>query len=856
MNPMHTIRFETDCPGDTIHLHDEMELLYTLQGRCAVFADDKNFVLGKEDFAVFNPFSSHQLYREEGAHTLSLYIPIQLLNQAEIGTIYCISPLQPEKQASLALLRVRLAELFRDYTENADSRRLNLFAELLELLSILQQDFSPVFSQETSTSRTLKNPERRQNILRYLWEHYQEPITLKSTAAHFYLSDGHFSRLFQELTGRSFSDYLRSVRLSHARRLLLSSETSVTETALSCGFGNVNTFIDAFRREYGLTPGQFQRRSQTEASSLSSDRTGSMSFSVSSLSSVLDDATPGASDVSMSGNSSDLSGSCTNSRAVSYMNLLRHRTSEAKTNLLRLSGSDTIQADFTAESSPLHPVWNRMIGAGYARDLLLAIVQDSIRRSVKEIAFHGFLLHGIFQDEIGVCRRNADGTLRLNFVYLDLVLNLLVEELHTIPWLFLDYAPSCLAPSSSLRQFGDHIMNLPVSLSEWTWLITETLRHMVSVYGYPQVSSWKFSMEQAMQVSVGNCTMEEYKPFYLATFQAIRSVLPDAEIFGFGLDTGYAALEGNTELEELLLFARENHCLPDFLSFQCFFCDYSNFVDIAVDINETMDEVYPLSENENILSDELFQIRQLLKQHQILLPIGIIVSNPGMWGRTPGNDTCFLAAAIVKNAVQNRNQLVVFAPSGLTDYPQTLLPTNTMYHGGSGLITFNGIPKAAYSALMMLSSLSGDVISEGDGYLLTRAKNGDAFDLLLYHYCPYNLTCHRTTVLNPSEERNYDRYYEFEDNGAKSVHVFLKGLPVRPCHLETHYVNRDHGSSYDVWIKMGAPVHPDQALLHYLEYRSVFEATTDTTMPSPDGELTLSYLLEPHEVRVVHGVFE
>ena len=96
MNPMHTIRFETDCPGDTIHLHDEMELLYTLQGRCAVFADGKNFVLGKEDFAVFNPFSSHQLYREEGAHTLSLYIPIQLLNQAEIGTIYCISPLQPE----------------------------------------------------------------------------------------------------------------------------------------------------------------------------------------------------------------------------------------------------------------------------------------------------------------------------------------------------------------------------------------------------------------------------------------------------------------------------------------------------------------------------------------------------------------------------------------------------------------------------------------------------------------------------------------------------------------------------------------------------------------------------------------
>lgn len=88
-----------------------------------------------------------------------------------------------------------------------------------------------------------------------------------------------------------------------------------------------------------------------------------------------------------------------------------------------------------------------MIGAGYARDLLLAIVQDSIRRSVKEIAFQGFLLHGIFRDEIGVCRRNADGTLRLNFVYLDLVLNLLVEELHTIPGCFwITHHPALLRP--------------------------------------------------------------------------------------------------------------------------------------------------------------------------------------------------------------------------------------------------------------------------------------------------------------------------------------------------------------------------------------------------------------------------
>lgn len=816
------IRFETDCPGDTVHLHNEMELLYTLQGRCAVFSDHRNFVLKPEDFAVFNPFSSHQLYREEGAHTLSLFIPIHLLNQAGIGTVHCISPLQPEKQVNLDLIRVRLAEMFRDYTEYPSARRLNLFAELLELLSILQQDFSAGQADEDASSHALKKSERRQQLLSYVWEHYQKPITLKSDAAQFYLSKGHFSRLFQELSGKPFSDYLRSVRLSHARQALLQADTTVTDAALASGFGNINTFIDAFRREYSITPGQFLKHAQKEPQPFAPDER------------------PAAADA----------------ETISYMGLLRHRTSETKNNLLRLSGSDAIHADLSASGEPLDPVWKKMVGGSYARDLLFAVVQNSLRRGAREIGFDGYLLHGIFQDELGVCKRNPDGTLRFNFVYVDLIFKFLAEELHTTPWVVLDYTPRCLVTDDDLRPFGDHIMNLPSDLSEWTQLITSTLGHLIAIYGKKEVSSWKFSMEQAMQVSVGNCEMAEYKQFYLATFQAIKNMLPGAEIFGFGLDTGYVTLLENTELEELLEFSAENNCLPDLLSFQCFFCDYSAFVGASVDINNTADEVYPISENPDILSKELSQIQALLDRMQLSIPLAITVSSPGMWGRAPGNDTCFVAASVVKNALENRNRLCVFSGGGLTDYPESLLPTNTMYRGGPDLITYNGVPKASYAALMLLSRLKGLVIAEGPGYFLTRSESGNEFYLLLYHYCPYNLSRHRTTALTPEEERNYDCYYEFDDKGAKSVHVYLRGLPTAPIHPETHSVTREHGSSYDVWQKMGAPIHPDQNLLNYLEYRSVPEITTETTTPSPDGELTLSFLLEPHEVRVIHGTVD
>lgn len=85
-----------------------------------------------------------------------------------------------------------------------------------------------------------------------------------------------------------------------------------------------------------------------------------------------------------------------------------------------------------------------------------------------------------------------------------------------------------------------------------------------------------FSVEQAMQVSVGNCGMEEYKAFYLASYRAIKAVLPDARVLGFGLDTGFVALPEHHEFEELLLFSKEHGCVPDILGFQCFFVTIQN----------------------------------------------------------------------------------------------------------------------------------------------------------------------------------------------------------------------------------------------------------------------------------------
>ncbi len=816
------IFFETDCDrndSDELHIHDHAELIFSLSGNCSVFSENRSFVLKSEDFAVLNPFETHRLEREEGCHTLSLYIPTEILSDCGIGTVDCVSSLQPEKKATLDLIRMHLANIWQDFSVDKEKMRLNIQAELLELLSILLQDFTD--ENENKSKQSDKNKTdalRKQNILRFVWEHYREEISLSLVAEKFHLSDGYFSRLFTEMTGKVFSSYLREIRLNHAKNLIESGEASVTLVAFSSGFGSVNTFIEAFKKKYGITPGAYIRKNEKKENS--------------------------------ENNAKPKNPTSSKTDCISYMGLLRYRSVEKSGISLRQSQSEIIEASFSEKTKPLNRVWIKNIGIGYAKNLFWGVIQASVIRAEREFKFGSYLFHGIYDDELHICQRNQDGSISYNFYYIDLALNFLVNEMHITPWIVLDYTPNCLAGNSPVF-FGTNVVSLPENLDEWRKLIVETLKHFIVVFGKKEVEKWKFSMEQAVQISVGNIKLENYKPFYLETFRAIRSVLPNADIFAFGLDTGHISL--NPELfSELLTYAKENGALPNLISVQSFLCDFKNSDNLNTIYDKSIDEVYPISEDPDILSKDLDVMKSTMKRLGINIPIYIMMFNPGMWGQAPGNDTCFHGACIVKNVIENRDKADVFCMGNLTDFGEKMLPDNTMYHGGNGLLTNRAIPKAPYSAAILLNKLVGDVLSEGDGYILTKTEDGKEFTLLLYYYCPYNLSRHRRRVLSPLEETNYDRYYEFDDKGAKSVRIFLKDLISGAYTLETFSVNREHGSSYDSWMQMGAPMKTDK-LLGYLEYRSIFEISVSHENADANGELIISALLEPHEVRVIHG---
>lgn len=98
------------------------------------------------------------------------------------------------------------------------------------------------------------------DVLAYIAAHRDEPMTLPELARVAGFSPYHFSRLFTARFGVSVMDYVRTCRLQAAAlRLTSDRPPALVDLAFDAGFESQEAFTRAFRRRYGVPPGQFQK---------------------------------------------------------------------------------------------------------------------------------------------------------------------------------------------------------------------------------------------------------------------------------------------------------------------------------------------------------------------------------------------------------------------------------------------------------------------------------------------------------------------------------------------------------------------------------------------------------------------
>ena len=103
-------------------------------------------------------------------------------------------------------------------------------------------------------------------VLRHINLNLTEPLSVDELAARCYLSRYYFMRRFREATGYTVHGYIQQKRLAAAAERL-DAGMSVTAAALESGFSEYSVFLRAFRKSFGLSPSEYQRRQRRMDSS-------------------------------------------------------------------------------------------------------------------------------------------------------------------------------------------------------------------------------------------------------------------------------------------------------------------------------------------------------------------------------------------------------------------------------------------------------------------------------------------------------------------------------------------------------------------------------------------------------------
>lgn len=98
-----------------------------------------------------------------------------------------------------------------------------------------------------------------EDSLQYICEHYGEKISLEDTARRVFINTQYFSRVFRRDVGMTFTEYLNSLRVKAACKLLVSTNYPVYRVASECGFSDSSYFNRVFLRYMEMTPQRYRR---------------------------------------------------------------------------------------------------------------------------------------------------------------------------------------------------------------------------------------------------------------------------------------------------------------------------------------------------------------------------------------------------------------------------------------------------------------------------------------------------------------------------------------------------------------------------------------------------------------------
>lgn len=787
------------------HLHDFFELILILEGQCRVLLNEQLITMKEGDLVAIVPHVRHE-FNSTGCSLLSVQFEQSVFEKTLPNPIHptfeCNSALQGNNSAFDSLRRL-MAQLVKNNADKQTGYELRNWSLVYEIMDVMYNNFR-VEDSKVQEARAHRYADRISRITQIIAAHYAENITLSQLADEIHLSVPYLSKFFDQQFGMTFLTYLTQIRLSHAVDLLLHSEKTIEQISAESGFPNSHAFVQAFKKEFHLLPSAYRRKNRLTPSEESSLPLLEQHSYMAGLRKYLD----------------------------------MHAKETEKEQVI----SKYITCNAQNVLTQIRHTWKNLLTVGCAADLLSASIRDEVRLMQQEIGYKYIKLTGVFSDELRFYSETKEGKAVYSFTFLDEIFDFLLS-VHLKPWIQLSFMPRQLAKDPS-RYLFNYLVSEPKDLHRWEELVHTFVLHLISRYGITEVRSWLFCpWQQPNTISMyGFKDTEAFFSFYQASRNAVKK--SDPSIL-FGLPPTFYILQKDYVNWYLPFLEKCDAalCPPDFLSF-----DYYDTIQSAV--RGSGHEMFgfvgsmTLRDAPDGLSSFVAQVKKETRGHRDL-PIYLAEWNTSPSQQDLLNDTCFKSCYLAKNLLENMDTLEGFGYWSLTDrMGEAPLPPE-MFFGGLGLFTKDGIPKAAYYALTLLSRLGHQLISKGDGWFLT--KNGAAYQVILYNYRHFS----QLYAAGESFDMTFqDRYTPFAPEQTMDFHLHLSDIDNGDYLIRETVVNRKYGSAFDEWLRMGAmelstPQETASLRMHSAPHISRYMAQ------AKHHTLELDAMLEMLEVRLI-----
>lgn len=773
-----------------------LQLFFALSGSNYIVCGKDEYELESAGVLVVNPFELFRLQNRVDGALLCMRISREFLQFAGWpDDLYCSCYARDCTQDAAGYQQVRglLAGIFRDFFQNGTDNPAGLNGQVLQMLSLLQSSFAV---RDTARQQQDASVERLRRLLDRIHASWNSELSLAELAKEEYLSPSYLSRFFQKHLHVSFSQYISELRLRHAAQMLLQSGTSVTHIAYECGFHNPSVFIEAFKQQYGCTPGRFR---QEQTGLLNRQGVGLPVQDVREDISVL----------------------------LAY-------AQEAQP-VATPSHTQPVELDLSMPGERCTA--RRMLNVGYARDVLMAPVQKQICRAQHEIGFDFVRFHGLFDEDMRIYHEDEQGQPQFDFTYISLLFDFLLEQ-ELMPFVEFSFMPPSLAREQTRIFDRPSVIAGCRDLARWELLVRATMQFLLGRYGKNTLLRWRFTVINQNYVHLGCLTAEEFAQLYCVTWRVVKSVDARLKFGGPGCFAEQVAQPDG--LPAFLEMAQEQACPPDFLTVQ-------SYPHLHVSDPLFMDFTISQRSAPAVLSDDpSFMLHTLETTEQAADSFGLhgreiffAECNSTLWQRDLSSETCYKAVWLAKNMCETMGR-AVFGYWLLTDLMEERATLESVFHGGYGLFTYNGVAKAGYHAMRFMCELGEWRMTAGPGWQLTR--DGDTYQLLVYNYCHYgNLYRYRYQRLTRPEEA----YSVFEAGESVRYQFQLSGLPDGTYRIERRVINRQSGSAFDKWLELGAPCYLRAEELRYLD--EVSRPAYRIEERRADGGLRLEVLAQPLE---------